>query len=292
MHRASGAEYTDYVRQRILEPLEMSATAFEPLSPALAARRATGYRVRTFSDELATAPDAPQVWAEGGLWSDVQDMARWLSFQLSAHADEPVESPVLAGAWLREMHKPRYLSDEAWTSAWGITWYAARQDDVTWIQHGGGLPGFSACICFDRAARVGAIALVNGSAPASSLAMELGCAARRLARASPPAITLPAPVPEEFRQLLGSYASATFAVVLRLEWRDGKLTFVDPSDPAWRCVLEPAGQPDTFTIGPGLQQSGELARFRRLPDGRFDSVLLGPGTWLRLGPAGAEPAER
>ena len=161
VHRASGTEYPDYVRQAILEPLGMSATSFEPLDPALADRCAIGYASRTFSDELAIAPVMPQIWAEGGLWSDTNDLAKWLSFQLAAHADKPVESPILAVATRREMHNPRYLGDDAWTSAFGISWYGVRKDDVIWIQHSGGLHGFITNVCFERKSRVGAIVLAQ-----------------------------------------------------------------------------------------------------------------------------------
>jgi hypothetical protein len=71
------------------------------------------------------------------------------------------------------MHKPRYLSDEEWSNAWGISWYSASKDDVTWVQHSGGLPGFESNVCFDRGSRVGAIALVNGGADAAELASFL-----------------------------------------------------------------------------------------------------------------------
>jgi len=125
--RVSGIPYPGYVRERILDPLGMSATGFEPLGGPLLSRRAAGYSRRPFSDELDLEPAFPPVWAEGGLWSCVQDLARWISFQLRAYAADTytspaADSPVLAAASRREMHKPRYLADDDWTSAWGISW--------------------------------------------------------------------------------------------------------------------------------------------------------------------------
>jgi CubicO group peptidase (beta-lactamase class C family) len=150
VQRASGIGYPQYIRDRILTPLSMSSTDFEPLDPELAARRATGYAARAFSDEPSVAPAMPLLWAEGGLWSTVEDLGRWLSFQLAAHVDALADttdanasSDVLASATRREMHKPRYLSDEDWSSAFGISWYSVRKDEVTWVQHSGGLPGFT-----------------------------------------------------------------------------------------------------------------------------------------------------
>ncbi len=129
--RVSGIPYPRYVRDLILDPLGMSATGFEPLDGPLPGRRAAGYSRQPFFDELDPEPPFPPVWAEGGLWSCVPDLARWISFQLRAYTRPAADSPVLAAASLREMHKPRYLADDDWTSAWGISWCADRRDGVS-----------------------------------------------------------------------------------------------------------------------------------------------------------------
>ncbi|MGA2835634.1 MAG: serine hydrolase domain-containing protein [Acidimicrobiales bacterium] len=279
--RVSGRPYADYVRKEILEPLGMGSTRFDPLPRDLAGRRATGYAARTFSDELEVAPTMGPVWAEAGLWSSVEDLARWVSFQLGAHGGSGT-SPVLAASTLRDMHKPRYLADDGWNVAWGITWFAVRRDDVIWIQHSGGWHGFSSDICFDPVSGVGAIALVNGVVAAEELAMEAAAIARRAVNAAAPVIEPPAPTPEPFRPLLGIYAEAALGSFLRLEWRDGKLTFVDPAAPGSCPTLSPTDDPDVFLIDPGVRQSGETAIFRRRADGRVASVLFASTTHLRL----------
>ena len=80
---------------------------------------------------------------------------------------------ILEGETLKEMHKARYLGDDAWTGAFCISWYAARKGEVIWNQHAGGLNGFITDICFDPKERVGAIVLLNGIADAAALSMEL-----------------------------------------------------------------------------------------------------------------------
>ncbi len=55
----------------------------------------------------------PPVWAEGGLWSSVEELARWLSFQFRTDAGPRVGAQILSGSTLKEMHTPRYLLDEA-----------------------------------------------------------------------------------------------------------------------------------------------------------------------------------
>jgi CubicO group peptidase (beta-lactamase class C family) len=287
--RASGTPYPQYMREAILGPLGMLATSFEPLPAELPARCATGYNWRALADERDPVPPMPPVWAEGGLWSCVADLAQWISFQLGAHSSAAPESPVLAAASLREMHKPHYLGDDAWTTAWGISWCGTRQDDVTWIGHSGGLPGFTSTVCFNPTAQVGAIVLLNGTCTGSpALAMDLAAAARRLAQAQPPAITPPQPVPAAHRPLLGIYARSDLGGwVIRLEWRDGKLTFTTPEAAAWRLVLAPTADPDLFAADAGTGFAAERVTFRRLPDGRVASVLLMDSTWVRLDPAAA-----
>lgn len=280
--RISGSPYTEYVRGTILEPLGMTASGFEPLPEALSTRRATGYSGRFLSDVLDVAPTPPTVWAEGGLWSCIDDLARWLSFQFREDGGTREGAQVLAGSTLREMHKARYIGNDDWTEAWCISWYAVRRDDVIWVQHSGGLHGFISNVCFDPKEKVGAIVLLNGVAEASLLAMDLATIARDAVLAAAPAIEAPAAMPEGYRPLLGIYLNRDYGALVRLEWRDAKLTFVDPDDPAWRPTLARTDDPSVFLIEPGQRESGELAVFRRLADGRVASVLLAASTLVRL----------
>jgi D-alanyl-D-alanine carboxypeptidase len=276
--RVSETSYVDYVRSAILEPLGMAGTWFEPLPAEALASCATGYDARWLTDELGVADLSMMVWAEAGLWSCVGDLARWIAFQFSE------DSPVLSAASLKEMHTARYLGNEDWTEAWGISWYAARKDGVTWVQHSGGMHGFITNVCFDPKERVGAIALFNGIKEANELSVELAAMARVAVVATGPAIDVPTPTPAAFRALLGLYLNRDFGEVISLEWRDGRLVFVDPTDPDWRPTLTPTEDPDVFTVDAGERQSGERVIFGRTNDGRVSSVLIAAGTWLRLDP--------
>jgi CubicO group peptidase (beta-lactamase class C family) len=266
--RRTGAAYVDHVRKTILEPLGMKHSTFDPRPEALA----TGYAGRFVSDELEHASIPPAVYAEGGLCSCVDDLARWIAYQFR---DDPT---------LREMHQPRYLTDETWTQASGLAWYAIRRHDVVWIQHSGGLHGFSSNICFDATHRVGAIALINGIGDAATLAMDLGEIAREAVVAVPPHVAAPEPTPERYRSLLGVYFASELGLTRRVEWRNGKLTMLAPDLPEWHPTLAPTDDPDVFVIEPGFRESGENAVFNRLPDGRVASVFIAAGTWTRLEP--------
>jgi D-alanyl-D-alanine carboxypeptidase len=278
--RVAGTPYPRYIRAKVLRPLGMTATSLDPLPARLRQRRAVGYEPRFLSDELEVAPrDASVFGAEGGLWSCVEDLGRWLSCQL---ADEP---GVVDRKTLDEMHKPRYLVDDAWTQAWCIGWYARRRQDVVWIMHSGGYYGFITNACFEPEEKVGAVALVNGIGNATELAMDLGTIARDAVRESAPAIEVPEPLPEAWRGFVGLYTAPHFATVVRVEWLDGKLTVLDAETPTWKPTLAPTEDPDVFSIEAGFRESGELARFERAADGRVVSLFLAVSRLQRLEPS-------
>ena len=289
--RVSGVPYEAYVRANILEPLGLTSTSFGPLPDDLAKRAAVGYRGRWMTDEFTPADrlkDFPA--AEGGLWSCVEDLARWLSAQFAEGGGERGGAQILAGRTLEEMHKPRYLGDDAWTTAWGIAWYAVRKDDKVWIQHSGGLPGFISNACFRAPEKVGAIALLNGIADATKLSMALGELAREAIAASAIPAELPSRMPPAFADLLGLYGDPAEALLFRCEWRDGKLTFIDLDEPEWRPTLVAEEGADRFTVGSGVRESGEPVEFHRRSDGPVSSVTIGPFSLLRFDPVAERPS--
>lgn len=280
--RVSGTPFAEFVREQILQPLAMTSTGWSPLTPALDARRATGYAPRKFSDELDIAHEGMLAWSEAGLWSSVEDLARWLVFQMGAYANPESDSPILSSVTLRSMHKPRYLVDDYWTRAWGISWYAARRDDGIWIQHSGGWDGFITDVCFDPNAKVGAIALLNGIGDAPSLAMDLGAIARKSLASRAPEITPSEPTPDAYKSLLGVYLDSEYGELVQVEWRDAALVVVMPTDPKFKVTLLKSETPDTFIVGPGIRPSGETVTFERRDDGRIVSMFLAVGTFFRL----------
>lgn len=284
--RVEGTTYAKALRSRLLAPLKMTATTLDPVPARLRARQAVGYEPRFLSDELEPAPkdDAKIFTSEGGLWSCVEDLQAWLSCQFTGKA--PGGKRLLAEDTLAEMHKPRYLVDDAWTRAWAIGWYAIRRDEVIWRMHSGGHYGFITNACFDPESKVGAITLLNGFGNATDLNLKLAAAAREAVNEAAPRLEPPKPLPEEWRPLLGLYLTPHWGSVTRVEWRDGKLTVLDPDDPTWTPTLAPTDEADVFRIEPGFRESGELVRFRRDRKGRVVSMLMAVATMERLEPVG------
>ncbi|MBI3647373.1 MAG: beta-lactamase family protein [Actinobacteria bacterium] len=252
--RAAGVPFRACVTERILAPLGMRESGFETPEGA-----ATGYDRSPFADAPETSDGrAKPTDAEGGLWSTVADMARWLCFQVEG------DPGVLATGTLRELHRPAVVTDDAWTSAQGLGWYHDRRGERVYVGHSGGTPGFSGRLAFARPDGVGVVVLANGSAPATDLALGLAdrvVDARRAHRATEPP-TLPEPVPEGVRDYLGRYVWPGFDEALRVEWRAGALTLVWTGGAPPHPTLEATEAPDAFVIRGG-RETGERCRFVR-----------------------------
>jgi CubicO group peptidase (beta-lactamase class C family) len=269
----------------------MSSSGFHPLPPELLARRAVGYKPRWLSDTFEpfslTLTEFPL--AEGGLQSSVDDVAKWLSAQFPMEKAAEGHKTVLSDETLREMQRPRYLEGDKWEEAWAIGWYAVRKGETVWLQHSGGLPGFITNACFRAQERVGAIALLNGVATASDLAMELGAIALEAVRGAAVDYELPDAMPDAYARLLGIYGEPMEALLMRLEWRDGKLVLRDPEEPDETLTLLATDDPMRFTVDWFARESGEPVEFHSDADGRVTGVTVGPYSLQRFEPIG-EPA--
>ena len=171
VHRLTGKGYTEYVGSEIIGPLGLDYTTFniDEVGPG---RMATGYipAVPPGSD-LRKAPYAhlEGLTSAGQLHSNVHDLARWIGFHTGA-----IESSVLGSQSLDEMHRPVYISaDWSWGQALG--WRAHRRGERVYLEHGGGIHGYTSQVVFNKPARMGAITLANvwPPPPRDSIAMEL-----------------------------------------------------------------------------------------------------------------------
>ncbi len=108
----SGATTQEFVTSKLLRPLEMTSTGWDPpVSDML-----TGYRVTEWAweEELPPLPDgdfAPMA----GLWSTVNDLSRWIAFFLDAFParDDPDDGPLCRSS-RREMQQ----AHRAWRSSY------------------------------------------------------------------------------------------------------------------------------------------------------------------------------
>ena len=104
--RVSGVPYAEYLRANVLDPLRPVRHRRSSRSPPASPR---GGRPGT-PPGVQRRPDVARsigakLPAEGGLWSCVEDLARWISFQLREDGATARGAQVLAGTTLAEMHR-------------------------------------------------------------------------------------------------------------------------------------------------------------------------------------------
>ena len=172
--RVSGRPYADYVRDQILLPLGMRASTFH-MDAVPREHMARGYRWEDnkWKDEAALAHGS--FGSMGGLWTSARDLARWVSFLMSAFPprDEAEKGPVKRSS-AREMQQawrfqgtsmsrsaldaPLQLS----TSAYGYGLGVSQDCRFNYIVgHGGGLPAYGSLMRWLPEHGVGLVAMGN-----------------------------------------------------------------------------------------------------------------------------------
>ncbi len=149
----SGLAYTQYVDERILQPLALDRTTWYSQPP-----KAQGYLVDEYARTVWKEPetDLGAVAAMGQLWSTVEDLTRWATFLARGH------DGVLAASTIEEMWFPQvmFLPDR-WVLGWGLGLALYNEEGKIWGGHGGAMAGHLAGMYIHRATGVGAAALTN-----------------------------------------------------------------------------------------------------------------------------------
>ncbi len=205
--QASGSPYEQFVEERLLGPVGLGRTTWEPAEPA-----AHGYFVDPYSGVLhpeAVLRRIDGVSAAGDLWSTAGDICRW-------------------GRWLRDrepMHAVQVMADpDHWLVAFGLGLMLHRRGERILYGHDGAMPGFLASLIGSREDDVQACVLTNASTPwdqVTGLALSLAERAIELHPREPEAWRGHEPPPAEIAELLGVWWSEGDQVVLG--WRDGHL---------------------------------------------------------------------
>lgn len=306
IERLTATSYDQYFQEEIFTPLGMTSTTLDPYELGDRIRVAQGYDARAFSDDLT--PSAPvesgRVGAAGGLWSTVDDLTRWLTFQCGGGEDTP--KPVLARPSVLEMQRCTHLmSRESWTDAQGLGWRATRHGDMTFVGHPGGYFGFTAGLVFSPRFKCGAIVLCNGRSDTYGLALELTevvADARRKMRSDPTTRTFSRRTSHRAPPIaiLGAYACEPLGYEVRIEWRDERLVIVDrgavsgpATDGAAETLvgLEATDAPLTFKILDG-DAIGETATFVSDVSGEIELLYMrGAPFTRRFGQSAAAPMD-
>jgi CubicO group peptidase (beta-lactamase class C family) len=259
----SGMPFREYVEVRLLRPLGLSRTSWGPAPPA-----ARPYFVEPYSDSVRREPELELggKGGESGLYSTVEDLARWGSFLC-----DPDES-VLRGSSVAEMHGLQVMAEPDWSLGWGLGIALWRRRERIFGGHTGGFPGFLSMLVYSRRERIGIVVLTNsGRWPRlAETGLDLVEAAlEEMAR--PPEIWSPErEPPAEIVPLLGRWWSEGDETIF--SWRNGRLEARPASAPPTRdpSVFESDGE-DRFRTVSGRER-GELLRVVRDSDGRVGKL--------------------
>ncbi len=184
---AAGTPYEELLARRVLDPLGMDSTAFQP-TDATRTRWTQGYAA---GKPPAPLPDWPMgaIDPAGGLCSSVNDLSRFVAMNLRAgEADAPVIEP----GSLAEMQTPSRLTSDAWREAVGLGWIVRHREggDVVW--HNGMTGNHASAVYMVPSRDGGVICLTNTARALDGLAWDLvGAVAGSGAGAQP------APAPPE-----------------------------------------------------------------------------------------------
>jgi CubicO group peptidase (beta-lactamase class C family) len=252
VERVSGISYREYVETRVLKPLHLGQTSFDPQDGA-----ATGYLVQPYVEGVWTeAPVTTGAWISAGqLWGTVRDLARWAAFLAN-----PTDEAVLRRETVEEMRTLQSLDDHVhWTGGYGLGLQLLRDGERILAGHGGSMPGFIAGVFFSPADKIGVSGLTNSSGARLVAFLEKLLSATVGTWPVPPKPwqVEDAP-PDDVVPMLGIWFMEGDEIIFR--WREGRLEaqFRDAADWDAPAVFRREGG-DRWRIVSGFEH-GEVLR--------------------------------
>jgi CubicO group peptidase (beta-lactamase class C family) len=125
----AGTPFEDVISERLLDPLGLTRTTWEPLEP---------YARGTNRGAPEPPIDKGGARASGGLWSTAGDLARWARHLIQ----------------LDSLHRP--FAHAGWDEAWGLGVACFRVEGRELWGHEGSSVGYQSVLLYDREARAGA----------------------------------------------------------------------------------------------------------------------------------------
>ena len=266
----SGESWEDYIEKNILGPLKMGRTIPMPNSDLSGLAVGYGRRILDSSRSVEPFVDPEAIRPAGNMASNVEDLARFVSFQFSDI--ETRTEPILKSSTIREMHRVHWLRPD-WQSGWGLGFEVKRVDEETRVGHGGSLPGFRCYLEMVPDKKLGVIVLTNADDGEprlfSSKVFEiLGPA---IDHATEPLKILSEP-DSDWNQYVGTYTWKNSDIEIMI--LNGKLTMIIPTDDnPWesRITLEPVAKHKFQAIPAKWHYSlnGEVMTFEFNTDGQI-----------------------
>jgi CubicO group peptidase (beta-lactamase class C family) len=270
--RITGEPWRTQVGKRLLEPLGMTRTTYDPAEPF-----ARGYVVHPWHGTLREEPrhDAGAMAPAGQLWSTVTDLARWAAFLA-----EP-DPAVLAPESVAQMWTPVAMGDlDSWTAGYGLGLQLWRRGERVYLGHTGSMPGYLAVLAVHRASRTGVVAYANAYSLAGEPIGDLGMRLLGEVLDREPAPVRPwrpgTPAPAGIAPLTGRWwwMGREFEVA----WNGGLVMRpVGNGAEVWRFTADGT---DRWRCHSGMND-GEILTVRRAPDGTVAALDIATFVFTR-----------
>ncbi len=264
-----GASWLEVVTTRLLAPLGMSRTTYDPRAP-----HAEGRSVDHFAGTLSVEPhqDTGAMAPAGQLWSTIADLARWAAFLADGHPD------VLPARVLREMGRPVPPAAD-----YGLGLRRVLHEGRWLVGHTGSMPGFQASLFVDPVDRDGVVVLANATTglPADAMPGILLGGDPVEPHALPGAVEPWVPsadVPAWVREVLGVWFWGNTAVELR--WHDAHLHLRGLASGELSDVFEVDG--DGRVVGSRGYHRGERLDVVRRHDGAVSHLECATFVYTRV----------
>ena len=167
VERVTGRRVRDFVDERLLQPLRMSATTWDPpLDHAWAppTRVQDGQIIPDGTDPLRDGEIAPM----GGLWTTVDDLARWVMWLNEANSNTDSQTARLNVASRRDMQVMHTyagviaLDGDKAPTGYGYGLMMRDDPDLGIVNsHSGGLPGYGSNMRWVAGRDIGVVAMSN-----------------------------------------------------------------------------------------------------------------------------------
>ena len=200
VERVTGRRVRDFVDERLLQPLQMSATTWDPPLDhtwAPPTRVQDGQIIPDGTDPLRDGEIAPM----GGLWTTVDDLARWVMWLNEANSNTDSQTARLNVASRRDMQVMHTyagviaLDGDKAPTGYGYGLMMRDDPDLGIVNsHSGGLPGYGSNMRWVAGRDIGVVAMSNTTYAPMAIFTHRVLKMLNAAKLIPAASTLVAPV--------------------------------------------------------------------------------------------------
>ncbi len=281
IQKESQQDYEDYIKQNILEPLQLVNT--RPYYPEKMRGKelAIGYSgVARSGERSEIGPFFTRgITAAAGFTSSVYDLAKFASWQFRLLQGGVHE--VLDANTLREMQRVHWV-DPDWETTWGLGFTVEHVGESTVVGHSGGCPGYITNVDMIPKDGLAVIALTNaGDGPATKITRNVletfGAALKNIG--SPVETEVP-----DLSKYVGNYDVYPWGGELAIrQWGDHLIAFEIPSRDLGKAIEKlTLKSGDTFTRVSADGEDREDWLFELGNDGKAQRIVLHSQNYARI----------